>query len=51
LHQQLIADVLAQYPDKSRKRRQKHLAVAKPIDAPEAEAELDFGGFELSQAA
>jgi nitrogenase molybdenum-iron protein alpha chain len=39
LHQQLIADVLAQYPDKSRKRRQKHLAVAKPIEAPEAEAE------------
>ncbi|PPQ35498.1 nitrogenase molybdenum-iron protein alpha chain [Rhodopila globiformis] len=39
LHQQLIADVLAQYPDKSRKRRQKHLSVAKPADAPEAEAE------------
>jgi nitrogenase molybdenum-iron protein alpha chain len=37
--QQLIADVLAQYPDKSRKRRQKHLAVAKAGEAPEADAE------------
>jgi nitrogenase molybdenum-iron protein alpha chain len=29
LHERLIAEVLQAYPDKSRKRRQKHLAVAK----------------------
>lgn len=30
LHEALIAEVLAQYPDKFAKRRKKHLAVAKP---------------------
>ncbi len=39
LHQKLIAEVLAAYPDKSRKRRQKHLSVAKALDTPEAQAE------------
>src|SRR4051812_41670189 len=37
-HQQLIADVLAAYPNKSRKRPQKHLNVAKPA-GEEAQAE------------
>ena len=36
-HQQLIDDVLSAYPDKSRKRRQKHLSTAKPVGDPEAE--------------
>src|SRR4051794_38940675 len=39
LHQQLIAEVLAAYPDKPRKRRQKHLSVAKTVEQPDAEAE------------
>ncbi|CAH2599532.1 Nitrogenase molybdenum-iron protein alpha chain [Rhodovastum atsumiense] len=42
LHERLIAEVLAAYPDKSRKRRQKHLAVAKPIQG-EAEADAEAG--------
>jgi nitrogenase molybdenum-iron protein alpha chain len=37
-HQKLIADVLSAYPDKSRKRRQKHLSTAKPVDATEPDA-------------
>jgi nitrogenase molybdenum-iron protein alpha chain len=39
LHQQLIADVLAACPEKSRKRRQKHLSVAKATETPAAEAD------------
>jgi len=36
-HQRLIADVLEAYPTKSRKRREKHLTVAKAVQAPAAE--------------
>jgi len=37
LHQRLIAEVLAAYPDKTRKRRQKHLSTATDVEAPATE--------------
>ena len=48
LHERLIADVLAAYPDKFRKRRQRHLGVAKPVEAPEGE---DGEGGSLTECA
>ncbi|EJT01152.1 nitrogenase [Rhizobium leguminosarum bv. trifolii] len=45
LHEKLIAEVLAQYPDKAAKRRKKHLSVAtsgdEPGDEPKALSECD----------
>jgi nitrogenase molybdenum-iron protein alpha chain len=41
LHERLIAEVLQAYPDKSRKRRQKHLSVAKAADGEGGGTECD----------
>jgi len=44
LHKRLIAQVLEAYPDKLKKKRQKHLNVAAPGKAGEDEAEEGHGG-------
>jgi nitrogenase molybdenum-iron protein alpha chain len=48
LHARLIEEALEAYPEKSRKRRAKHLATATPAKVPEGEAGGEAGGTECA---